>query len=172
LDSHLIKTFLPILVIVVVLALRLRSMSRVRPLNVGTLWVVPALLVLLAAAVLVSNPPTPAGLAIGAAALVAGGLLGWQRGRLIRIARDPASGGLTQHASPAAMILLLAIIGIRFATKSYFDAAPGADGKMSEQALMITDALLLFAVGLVGMTRVEMGLRSRRILAGEESIGT
>jgi len=123
-DPNLLKTILPVVAIVLVFALRFRSMSKVRPLNPNTLWIVPLLLIL----------------------------------------HDPATGQLTQRASPAAMILLVAIIGLRYALRSYFDATPGADGKMSEQALVITDALLLFAVGLVGMTRIEMMIRARRIL--------
>jgi hypothetical protein len=166
-DASYLKTVVPIVVIAVVLTLRLRSMRKVRPLDPNKLWILPAFLVLLAAATLWTNPPGTIGLSIAAVALVAGGLLGWQRGRLIRIERDPASGELTQRASPAAMILLVAIIAARFATRSYFDATPGADGKMSEQALIATDALLLFAVGLIAVTRIELALRARGILAGE-----
>ena len=40
---------------------------------------------------------------------------------------------------------------------------------MSEQALIATDALLLFAVGLIAITRVELAIRARRILAGAEA---
>ena len=166
-DANLLKTVLPIVVIAIVLALRLRSMSRVRRLKPRTLWVLPAFLLLLAGVTLWTNPPGLAGLSIAAVALIAGGFLGWQRGRLIRIDREPASGELTQRASPAAMILLIFIIATRFALRSYFDASPGADGKMSEQTLIATDALLLFAVGLIAVTRIELALRARRILGRE-----
>ena len=98
-------------------------------------------------------------------ALVVGGFLGWQRGRFIHIERDSA-GGLTQKASPAALILLVVIIGIRYAVRAYFGASTDAHGQMSEQALIATDALLLFAVGLIAMTRVELAIRARRILTG------
>lgn len=160
-----LKTVLPIVVIAIVLTLRLRSMNRVRPLNPGKLWVLPLALVGLAGATLWAHPPSPAGMGIGFVALIVGGFLGWQRGRLIRIDRD-SSGGLTQKASPAALILLVAIIALRFAARSYFGASPDADGQMSEQALIATDALLLFAVGLIATTRVELAIRARRILAG------
>lgn len=165
-DPSFLKTLAPILVIAIVVTLRLRSMNRVRPLEPRKLWTVPVVLVLLTVATLWANPPGLIGLSIGAVALIIGSLIGWQRGRLIRIERDPASGGLNQQASPAAMILLVGIIALRFALRSYFDATPGADGKMSEQALIVTDALLLFAVGLIAVTRIEIALRARRILAG------
>jgi hypothetical protein len=164
-DPNLLKTFVPIVVVAGVLALRFRSMNRVRPLNPGTLWVLPAILIALAGVTLFAQPPGVAGLSIAAFALVVGGLIGWQRGRLIQIERDATTGQLTQRASPAAMILLLGIIALRFAARSYFDMTPGTDGRMSQQALIVTDALLLFAVGLIGMTRIEMALRARRMLS-------
>lgn len=58
------------------------------------------------------------------------------------------------------------IIGIRYAVRAYFGATPDANGQMSEQALIATDALLLFGVGLIAMTRVELAIRARRILTG------
>ena len=39
---------------------------------------------------------------------------------------------------------------------------------LTGQALLITDALLTLAIGLIGLTRVEMALRAKRIEAGEE----
>ena len=162
-DPKLLQTILPVVVIVVVMALRFRSMNKVRPLNPNTLWIAPVILVALAAVSLVAAPLSPMGLSIGAVALIVGGLIGWQRGKLIHIDRDPATGKLTQQVSPAAMILLVGIIALRYALRNYFDLTPGSDGKMSAQALMITDALLLFAVGLIVVTRIEMMIRARRI---------
>ena len=164
-DPKLIQLILPIVVIVIVLAFRLRSMKKARPLNPKTLWIAPALLIALAIGVLYVTPLSAIGLSIGAVALLVGALIGWQRGKLIHIDRDPATGTLTQQASPAALILLVGIIGLRYVLRNYFDLTPGADGKLSEQAQLVTDVLLLFAVGLVVATRVEMMIRARRILA-------
>ena len=165
-DPKLLQTILPVVVIVIVMALRFRSMNKARPLNPKTLWIAPVLLIALAAATFYATPLSAVGLSISAVALIVGGLIGWQRGKLIRIDRDPATGKLTQQASPAALILLVGIIGLRYALRNYFDLTPGADGKMSAQALMITDALLLFAVGLVAMTRIEMMIRARQLMNG------
>lgn len=165
-DPKLLQAILPVVAIVIVMAFRFRSMNKVRPLNPTTLWVAPAILVALAAVTLVAAPLSAMGLSIGAVALIIGGLIGWQRGKLIRIDRDPATGKLTQQTSPAALILLVGIIALRYALRNYFDLTPGADGKMSAQALLITDALLLFAVGLVVMTRIEMMIRARRLTSG------
>jgi len=163
-SPDLLKSLLPIVLVVVVLTLRLRSMSKVRPLKPERMWVLPLALVVLAGVTIWAHPPSPAGMAIGFFALIVGGFLGWQRGRFIHIERN-ANGGLTQKASPAALILLVVIIGIRYAVRAYFGASPDAHGQMSEQALIATDALLLFAVGLIAMTRVELAIRARRILA-------
>ena len=164
-STDFLKTLLPVLVIVVVMALRLRSMNRVRPLNPERMWVLPLVLVALAGVTLWVHPPSATGMAIGFAALLVGGFLGWQRGRFIHIERD-ANGGLTQKASPAALMLLVVIIGIRYSVRAYFGAGADTNGQMSEQALIATDALLLFAVGLIAMTRVELAIRAQRILAG------
>ncbi len=154
-------------IIVIVLALRFRSMRKTRPLNPDRLWVFPLILAALAVATLVLHPPGTLGLALSALGLVVGGLIGWQRGRLIRIEHDPETGALSQTVSPAAMLLLVGIILIRFVARAYFAGNPAAaNGQMDEHTLMITDVALLFAVGLLGMTRIEMMLRARRILAG------
>jgi multisubunit Na+/H+ antiporter MnhB subunit len=157
-----------VLVIVVVMALRVRSMSRIQPLKPERMWILPLILVALAGVTLWAHPPSPAGMAIGFTALVVGCVIGWQRGRFIHVERA-ADGTLTQKASPAALMLLIAIIGARYAVRSYFGASPDANGEMSEQALIATDALLLFAVGLIAITRVELAIRARRILAGTET---
>lgn len=160
------------MIIVIVLALRFRSMRKTRPLNPDRLWIVPLLLAMMAAATIILHPPGALGLALGAMGLVVGGLLGWQRGRLIRIDRDPATGALSQTVSPAAMLLLVGIIAIRFVARAYFAGNPAAaSGEMDEHTLMITDVALLFAVGLIGMTRIEMMLRARRILAAPDAAG-
>jgi len=51
-----LTALLPFVIIVVVLALRLRSMSRERPLNVGTLWIIPVVYLALIASILFALP--------------------------------------------------------------------------------------------------------------------
>ena len=156
---------LPLVVLAVVMTLRMRSMRKSRPLNLGRMWIVPALLVVLAVVTITARPPGSLGLAIGLAALAVGAAIGWHRGKLMRIDHHPVTGALTQTASPAAMILLLAIVAIRYGARAYFQTN-GTAGQLDQHTLILTDALLLFAVGLISMTRVEMALRARRIIAG------
>ena len=158
-----IATLLPFVIIAVVLALRLRSMSRERPLNVGTLWIVPAVYLVIAGSMLVAMPPAPIGWAVVALGIVIGAALGWHRGKLIRIERDAQTGELRQRASPLAMLLLLAIIVLKLGARAIFgDTAASHPGS---GALLLTDAFVGFALGLLSATRLELYLRARRILA-------
>src|SRR5947209_2642335 len=79
-------------VLVVVLGLRMRNVGRERPLKVGLLWIVPAIYLALATLIFVFTPPAqPLEWGLSLVALVVGAALGWQRGRLIHIAVDPAT---------------------------------------------------------------------------------
>lgn len=161
-DPKLLQTILPLAVIAFVMALRLRSMKKARPLKVSTLWVPPVFLVGLAGATLVAAPLSAMGLSIGAVALIVGGLIGWQRGKFMHIEVDPATDSLLQRPSRAAMLLLVALIVVRMGAKSMMPA--GVD-PMHGTALMLTDGLLGMALGLLSATRAEMYLRGRKLLA-------
>ena len=163
-DPKLLQTLLPILIIGVVLAFRLRSMSRRQPLNVARLWLAPLILVAIAVSTIAAHPPGTLGLAVCAVAIAVGGVLGWHRGKLTRIERDPTTGALFQQASPGAMILLIAVIAVRFAARYYLQGQ-ATPGKFDQHTLIVTDGLLCFAVGLIAMTRIEMGLRARALMA-------
>jgi hypothetical protein len=163
-DKGLLQAVLPIIMLVVVVGLRLRSMARPQPLRSTRMWIVPGVLVLLGIAALVANPLTAEGWAISAAALALGAALGWRRGKMIRIWRDGSSGEPMQQASPAAMAFLLGVIAVRYLVRVYFGVAPGNGGALDPRALIATDALLTFAIGLVIATRAELFLRARRLL--------
>ncbi|MFL6765629.1 MAG: hypothetical protein ACJ8FO_10590, partial [Sphingomicrobium sp.] len=142
--------------------LRFRSMSRERPLKIGTLWVVPAIYLLLAGSMLVSLTPPPVGWGLLLVGLAAGLALGWHRGKLIRIDRNPETGELRQKASPLAMLLLLALIVLKLGARSIFGAS--AAGQPGSSAMLMTDAFLGFALGLLSATRLELYLRARRLV--------
>ena len=119
---------------------RARRMARARPLNLGSLWLIPLVFV----------------------ALFLGGLLGWQRGRLMKIWVEPADGQLMVQGSPWAMIFLVAIILLRMGLRSGLE--------MEAQSWAISPALInngfvLFALGLFGVMRAEMALRAKRLSA-------
>ncbi|HEX5258217.1 MAG TPA: CcdC protein domain-containing protein, partial [Sphingomicrobium sp.] len=112
-----LTAIVPFVIIAVVIGLRLRSMSRERPLKTGTLWIVPAVYLLLVAWMLFALPPTPVGWALVAVGAVVGAMLGWHRGKLIRIERND-DGELRQQASPLAMLLLVALIVLKLGARA------------------------------------------------------
>lgn len=151
-------------IIAVVLGLRLRSMSRERPLKIGGLWIVPLVYLLLVGWMLFALPPTVGGWALVVIGLAAGVVIGWHRGKMIRIERNAETGELRQKASPIAMLLLVALIVLKLGARAIFgDAAATQPGS---SAMLLTDAFIGFALGLLSATRLELYLRARRLLAG------
>ena len=104
-----LTTLLPFVVVAVVLALRFRSMSRERPLKLSTLWLIPLIYVLLSGSMLFSLPPPPLGWGLALVGLVAGAVVGWYRGKTIRIQRGE-NGELKQRASPLGLVLIAALV--------------------------------------------------------------
>jgi hypothetical protein len=158
-----LTALLPFVIIAVVLALRFRSMSRERPLKVETLWVVPVVYLLLVGSMLLALPPAPTGWGLVAGGIVLGAVVGWHRGKMIRIERNAETGKLTQRASPVAMLLLGALVVLKLGARAIFGDSAAAHP--SSGAMLLTDAFIGFALGLLSATRLELYLRARRILA-------
>ena len=157
-----LTAILPFVIIIVVIGLRLRSMSRERPLKIDRLWVVPVIYVLLIAWMLFALPPTPLGWGLVALGILIGAVLGWHRGKLIRIERK-GDGELSQQASPLAMLLLIALIVLKLGARAIFGET--AAGQPGSGAMLLTDAFIGFALGLLSATRLELYLRAKRLLA-------
>ena len=156
-----IAALLPFAIIAVVIALRIRTMRRERPLKLGTLWVVPVVYLLLAGSILVAAPPPELGWALAAIGLAIGLVVGWYRGRFIQIERN-GDGELRQRASPLAMLLLLALVVLKLGARQVFGET--AASQPGSQAMLLTDAFIGFALGLLSATRLELYLRARRLL--------
>ena len=145
-------------IIIVVMALRMRTMGKMRPLKLETLWVIPTTYVLVAGLMFVTLPPVGwVGIA-SAIGLILGAAVGWQRGKMMHIHVDPETHALNQKASPAAMFFLIALIVVRMGAKAIF----GAESNVSPA--MLTDPLIAFALGMFTLQRVEMYQRARRLL--------
>ena len=144
-------------IILVVFALRMRRMGKMRPLKLETLWIVPAIYLVIATLMFVQLPPTGwVGIA-SAAALFVGAAVGWKRGTMMHIHVDPETHALNQKASPAAMFFLIILVVVRSLGRGVL----GAEGV---SPAMLTDPLIAFALGMFTLTRVEMYLRARRLL--------
>jgi hypothetical protein len=151
---------MPVIVIAVVMALRWRRMSRARPLKIETLWIVPAIYLLIVGFVFYAAPPSPMGWLWSAVALVVGIVGGWYRGRTMQITVDPATHTLNQKASPAAFLILIVLVVLRKAAGEEL----GGGNPHSPAALLATDIGMAFALGLYSATRLEMALRAKRLL--------
>ena len=145
-------------IIVVVMALRMRGLSKMRPLKLETLWIVPGMYAVVAALMFFTLPPVGWVAIASLAGLAAGAAVGWQRGKMMHIHVDPETHALNQKASPAAMFFLIALIVVRSGARSLL----GADSHVSPA--MLTDPLIAFALGMFSVQRIEMYLRAKRLL--------
>jgi hypothetical protein len=156
------SSYIPYLIAVFVLALVVRRSLRGRRIKVDQLWVIPALLTAAAVAAIAQAPPTgSAMIAVLVLATLMGAGVGWQRGRLTRINLDPETSVLNSQASPAAVILIVAVFALRYGLRFWLLRHPGKGA----QTLVATDALLLFSVGMISVSRIEMWIRCRRLMA-------
>jgi hypothetical protein len=151
---------LPLLFLIVVY--RLRRMSTSRPLRLEWLWITPAIFVALTAAAMANAPPTGLDMLWLACALGLGGVLGWYRGKSMKVDLDPETHALSARGSPAAMIFLVALILMRSVLRGVSMSLGGAWGF---SPTLVTDVFLVFAIGLLSVQRIEMALRARRLLA-------
>jgi hypothetical protein len=155
--NGIVQYLIPIAVFIVIFALRARRMSRIRPLKLERLWVVPAIYLVIVAANFIAKPPTLAAWIASAVALLLGAALGWQRGRMMQIHVDPETHALNQKGSPWAILFLMAIVLIKMAVQ-------GEGRAIGFDVMLVTDAALTFALGMFTTTRVEMYLRAKRLL--------
>ena len=147
---------IPILIVGIVLLFRFRSMGKARPLRLERLWIVPALYLALAIALFAEMTPHGLGWLWAALAFAAGAAIGWYRGAAMKISVDPETHALNQSSSPLAMLVILALIAIRYGIRA---------GAGNGDIALVTDCLVAFALGLLSLTRLEMYLRGSRLLA-------
>jgi membrane protein CcdC involved in cytochrome C biogenesis len=145
------------LVLAVVLTLRMRNINRERPLKIEQLWIVPGIYALIAGFLYWRFPPQGMVILWCLVGAAIGALLGWQRGRMMRIVVDPETHEIKQKGSLAAMLFLLGLIAVRYAAR-----IEGAAWHVDVMA--ITDVLIAVALGLLSAQRVEMYLRAKRLL--------
>ncbi len=145
----------------IVITLRMRRMSKERPLKIEQLWIVPGIYGLIAGFLYWRFPPHGMTILWCAIAMALGAAAGWQRGRMMHISVDPETHAIRQKASPAAMLFLLALIAVRYGARE-LAALSGPVTHMDVMA--VTDILIAFALGLLSMQRYEMYLRAKRLL--------
>lgn len=158
---EMLQYLIPVLVIGLVLFLRLRAMGKSRPLRLERLWIVPALYLALALFLFWEMTPHGLGWLWAGLAFVLGSVIGWYRGKAMKIHVDPETHALNQTASPLAFLVILGLIALRYAIRA---GAAYEAGLGNVDVPLITDCLVAMALGLLSMTRLEMYLRGARLL--------
>ena len=160
------QTMGPLIGIAVALIIILLRNRRKRTLRPHLLWVMPLLVTAAIGFGLWANTQHPhlgpfAWLAF-AVALALGCGAGWQRGKTITIEKEP-DGSLKAQASPLGLILVVGLFAARAGLREVMEVNAAV---WHLDAVVVTDAFMLFAVGLIVSQRVEMYIRARRVLAG------
>jgi len=153
--------FVGVAVAVVILFLRNR---RARALKIERLWIRPAIFLALLLLALFGSPPALTPLAIGilAVSLIVGSLIGWQRARFVRIDIHPETHELSAQPSMWGMLFIVALLLLRLLLRQQLTANAAVLGV---SPITLTDAFLLFAVGMMVTYGVEIWIRARRMLS-------
>lgn len=158
------STFIPLVVIAIIIALRARRVGKDRPFSLARNWIVPGVALVVVAGLLASHPPGLLGWGILVLAAVLGAPLGWHRGKLTHLSVDPDSGALLMRPSVAALVLMVAVIALRQAAKYVMMQDPASSH--GERLWLFSDGMIGFALGMIFAFRTELWLRARRLLAG------
>lgn len=158
---------LPYLIPLLILVLIVRRGLTARKVKVERMWIMPVLLLVVGASMFANaRMPSPLVIAELAAALAAGGVVGWYRGRLTHITIDPATHDLTSKTSPVGVVFIAVLFAARYGIRLLLPGgAAGEPGSLETQAGAIADALALFGIGALVVQRLEMWMRCNRLLA-------
>jgi len=159
-SPNLVTVAISVLFIGVVLFFRMRRMAAKQPLNPGRLWIMPAIFLGIAVLTLAEQPLHGTEWLWAGLALALGVVAGWQRGRLMKIWIDPETGTLMNQGSGWAIVFLVGLIVLRTLLRT------GLQYEASSWAIspaLISNAFVMFALGLFGTTRVEMFIRAARL---------
>ena len=160
------QTMGPLIGIGVALSIILLRNRRKRTLRPHLLWVMPLLVTTAIGFGLWANTQHPhfgpfAWIAF-ILALALGCVAGWWRGKTITIEKEP-DGSLKAQASPLGLILIIGLVAARAGLREVMEANAAA---WHLDAVVVTDAFMLFAIGMIVAQRVELYIRARRILTG------
>ena len=143
------------------LLIRIRRIGKSWRLRPGTLWIIPAIFILLAAMIFRKYPPSGIGWLWVAMGLAAGGVIGWWRALLVDISVDRMTGRLHQRVSAGAMLFLVVLMLVRWLLRW---AVTLGDARWHFGAMLISDIFIAIAVGAISAYRLVLYLRARRLL--------
>jgi hypothetical protein len=160
-QPNMLPYLISIPIILLVLVFRMRSLSQTRRLRVEWLWVTPTILIALTVLTFMQAPPAGNDWLWLGVALAVGGAFGWYRGKMMQISVDPETHVVNTRASAGAMIFIVLILVARMGLRY---VAVGQAQTLHLSLTLISGLFLVFAVGLLGVQRVEMFLRAQRLL--------
>ncbi len=157
------QNYVPYLVMAVAIIFMIRRNLASRRIQAGTLWVFPLILIAIAALTIAQSPPHDSvGVAILAIGALAGAVAGWYRGKFTHITLDAQTGVLTGKGSAVGLVLILALLVARYAIRTWAASHPDKGGI----AIAIADAAFLAGFATLIVSRLEMWLRCRKLMAG------
>jgi hypothetical protein len=150
-------------VIALLMGLRIWRGSRARKLKVERMWIRPGIILLFLTASIAGQPPplTPEVLAGLGVAAILGLVMGWYRGRMVRVSIDAATHDLTSKASPWGMLIFLALMVVRIGARMVLSEEHDVAGVPVNA---IIDGLTLFYAGNVVGSQVEVWMRAKKLL--------
>jgi len=164
-----IVSLLPFLIFLPLLYLRMRKLARPQPLKLSHLWIRPVIVLALCAVVLLMPQPGhhAHALAPGAwvwfvLAAVLGAGAGWQMGRTMTIDVHPEDGTLMTRGGFAAMAVIAILLLVRVGLRTGLTLEAQA---WHLDALLISDAVIIFTAVMFCVRALEMYLRARRVMA-------
>lgn len=160
------EQYAPLIGVAAALGLVILRNRRQRTLRPHLLWVTPLIVTVLIGFGLWATTQHPqfgpyAWIAF-IAALALGALAGWWRGKTITITRA-ADGSLKAQASPLGLILIVGLLAARMGLREVMQSHAG---DWNLDPVIVADAFMVFAIGLIIAQRVEMYIRARRIQHG------
>ena len=164
-----LQLFLPILILLPILYFRMRKLSRPQPLKLKRMWIRPVIILLACALVLFAPQPGTHlvrhfslmdwGWLVLAGAL--GAIGGWHFGRTMKIEVHPEDGTLMTTGGQAAILVLVMLVLVRMALRT--GVAMGGEAWHLD-ALLISDASIVFTAALFTVRSLEMFIRARRVM--------
>ena len=160
------QQLLPVLIPLVVLGVVVLRARRPRRLQLSLLWIAPLLITAMIAMGIVFTPHRapfgPADIALFAIAALVGGAIGWWRAKTVRLTVDPATREVMSTTSPIGLLIIGAVFIVRFGLRSM----TGEEAELTHMdPAIIGDAFLALAAGIVVGQRIEVFIRTRRLLA-------
>ncbi|HEX3809673.1 MAG TPA: hypothetical protein VHW02_08205 [Rhizomicrobium sp.] len=177
-DPQIWKEIGPYVLPVLVLAIFARRMIRNEPrkVRVGSLWIMPLIILAGVGFTLSVMPGVPDVWVIAAfvAAAAAGAGVGYLRARHMELFVDAKTDTVMSKATPIGMIVIVALFVLRYALKILFPQMQGAQnfdphGHISTTAIAFTDGGLIFSAAMLTAQAIVTYLRAHPVLTAHHA---